>query len=122
LEVLEGPDATAYIAGGDVLFETDRATLRPEALRALRHLAKRVEKSPGTVVVEGHTDSRGTAAHNVDLSRRRAATVAAWLRSGGLDPSTRLVVRGLGEAAPAYSNATEEGRERNRRVVITVAN
>jgi outer membrane protein OmpA-like peptidoglycan-associated protein len=121
VEVLEGPQTTAYIAGGDVLFETDRATLRPEAVRVLRDIAKHLGKSVGTLVVEGHTDSRGTRAHNVDLSRRRAAAVADWLRSGGLDPSTRLVVRGLGEAAPAHSNATEEGRERNRRVVITVS-
>jgi outer membrane protein OmpA-like peptidoglycan-associated protein len=118
--ILEGPDTTAYIAGGDVLFETNRATLRPEAVRVLKEIAGRLEKHAGTVVVEGHTDSAGTAAHNLDLSLRRADAVAAWLRSEGADLSTRLVVRGLGEAAPAHSNATEKGRERNRRVVITV--
>ena len=122
VRVATGKDRTAYLAPGDILFATDRATLRPAATKVLRAIAKRIDAGPddAKVTVEGHTDSRAGAAHNLDLSRRRAQTVATWLqRNAGISPS-RLTVTGRGETAPIASNATAAGRQRNRRVVITV--
>ncbi|MDR2456460.1 MAG: OmpA family protein, partial [Deltaproteobacteria bacterium] len=64
----------------------------------------------------GHTDSTGTPAYNLGLSRRRAASVAIWLsEKGGIDRS-RLVLAGYGDRAPIADNSTEEGQAENRRV------
>lgn len=112
-----GDDRTAYTAPADVLFDYDKALLRPAANRALTQLLPRLGSGP--VTVEGHTDSTGSTQHNLDLSRRRAEAVAAWLRAHGVAPH-RLRVIGRGESAPAYPNDSEANRQRNRRVVIGV--
>ena len=65
--------------------------------------------------VEGHTDSRASDAHNLDLSRRRAASVMRYLTEQGVD-ATRLDSEGFGESRPIADNETEEGRALNRRV------
>jgi outer membrane protein OmpA-like peptidoglycan-associated protein len=67
------------------------------------------------VRVEGHTDNRGGAAMNMGLSTRRAASVATWLIKHGVDKS-RLTSKGFGLTKPIDTNATEEGRQNNRRV------
>ena len=73
------------------------------------------------VEVQGHTDSRGSAAYNESLSQRRAAAVAAVLvREHGVNPAN-VTARGYGEANPIASNDTEEGRAANRRVVGQVS-
>ena len=66
-------------------------------------------------LVIAHSDSTGTEEHNLELSRRRAKAVMAYLVSRGVSP-TSLRFRGLGGSQPAADNATEEGRDRNRRV------
>ncbi len=71
------------------------------------------------VRVEGHTDNRGGAAMNMGLSSRRAASVAAWLIKHGVDKS-RLSSKGFGLTKPIDSNATEEGRQNNRRVELHI--
>ncbi len=68
--------------------------------------------------VDGYTDSTGTEAYNVDLSKRRAQAVADYVRSQGVNLGDRFGVNGYGEADPVASNATEEGRAQNRRVVL----
>ena len=73
-----------------------------------------------TVEVEGHTDDQGTDAYNRTLSEARAAAVAAWLTANAGVPAASIRTAGLGETAPAASNADEAGRAQNRRVVITV--
>jgi outer membrane protein OmpA-like peptidoglycan-associated protein len=72
------------------------------------------------VEVEGHTDSTGPAKYNLELSRRRAEAVLAFLGSRGV-PLERLRARGYGEAQPVADNATEGGRRRNRRVDIVIS-
>ena len=67
------------------------------------------------VEIGGHTDDRGGTASNETLSRQRAEAVRDWLVSHGIDTS-RLEVRGYGESRPTASNATPEGRARNRRI------
>ena len=67
----------------------------------------------------GHTDSDGTDSHNQDLSDRRAKAVLQYLVSHGVDKQ-RLAARGLGEGQPIADNATEEGKEKNRRVEFLI--
>ena len=99
-----------------VWFDFDSASLRPEALATIAALAQHLESMGAGTVLEivGHTDSRGSAWYNDDLSVRRARSVY-WALSNSVGDSS-LSVRGMGEYAPAYSNSSEWGRARNRRV------
>jgi outer membrane protein OmpA-like peptidoglycan-associated protein len=100
-----------------VEFENNSAKIRPESDRILNAvLALLNEHSELTKLgVEGHTDNRGGAAHNLDLSRRRAASVMKWLIDHGVAKS-RLSSQGLGMTRPIDSNDTDAGRQNNRRV------
>jgi outer membrane protein OmpA-like peptidoglycan-associated protein len=103
---------------GDANFETDKAVLTPVAKRKLDALlAETGGQSFRRVEVDGHTDARASVPHNLDLSDRRAQSVAEYLREHGLR-STVWDVRGHGKANPIDSNATAEGRARNRRVEV----
>jgi OOP family OmpA-OmpF porin len=100
-----------------VEFENNSAKIRPESDRILNAvLALLNEHSEFTKLgVEGHTDNRGGANHNLDLSRRRAASVVKWLTEHGVAAS-RLSSKGLGMTKPIDSNDTDAGRQNNRRV------
>ncbi|MCU0690932.1 MAG: OmpA family protein [Polyangiaceae bacterium] len=100
-----------------VEFDTNKATLRAESDPVLNAVQAILQAHPEIikVVVQGHTDNRGTAAHNLGLSRRRAAAVAQWLVDHGIDRE-RLTSEGLGLTKPIDTNDTEEGRQNNRRV------
>lgn len=103
-----------------VLFATDSATLRPGAVAKLETLAAYLRDNPGVrVAIEGHTDSRGTDAHNDALSLRRADAVRAAFDDMGVTRA-RFTVKGMGERQPVASNATPEGMRQNRRVEITL--
>ncbi len=80
-----------------------------------------MEQYPDRVVeLEGHTDSRGTDAYNLELSQRRAEAVMAELVDRfGISPS-RVTAKGFGESQPVANNDSEQGRAENRRVIITV--
>jgi outer membrane protein OmpA-like peptidoglycan-associated protein len=106
----------------DVLFDFDKADIRPDASRALGQLATIIRAYPkGRVLLEGHTDSIGKAAYNKQLSERRADAVKRWLiESGGIE-AKRLSTNGLGASRPVASNATNEGRQRNRRVEAVIS-
>lgn len=107
---------------GDVLFATDRAELTPNGMATVRKLADIMTQNPDrTVMVEGFTDSTGTASHNKDLSERRAASVAQALTSLGV-PRERVAMRGYGEAFPVASNDSASNRQLNRRVEIVLSN
>lgn len=102
----------------DVLFDTAAATLKPGATLAIDRLAKFLESNPDTrLIIEGHTDNRGSDAYNEDLSQRRARAVAAELTARGIDPA-RFQAIGRGEGFPVADNGTAEGRQQNRRVEI----
>ena len=110
----------------DVLFDFDKADLKPEAETSLGKVAEVVRAQPGQVTVEGHTDSKGADAYNQRLSESRAASVKDWLvRKGSVAP-TRITTRGFGRTRPVAPNAKPdgsddpEGRQRNRRVEITI--
>ena len=103
---------------GDVLFEVDRADLRPAAIRTLYTLVSTMkEHTDTTVVIEGHTDSTGKKAYNYTLSERRANTVRSFLTRNGI-AARRIQTAGLGPDAPVASNATASGRAQNRRVEV----
>lgn len=99
-----------------VNFEVDKAIIRPESLPILEINAQLFTRYPDLVVeIRGHTDSDGSAAHNRDLSDRRARAVRATLIRLGV-PADRMTARGYGEDMPVASNATPEGKARNRRI------
>lgn len=104
----------------DVLFKTDSAVLRPGAIEKLRPLASYLRAEPGVrVAIDGYTDSRGTDAHNQDLSERRATSVRTAFDELGVTRA-RFAVVGHGEADPVATNATPAGMRQNRRVEVTL--
>jgi outer membrane protein W/outer membrane protein OmpA-like peptidoglycan-associated protein len=101
-----------------LLFDFDSAELRPESLTELERVVKFMGDVPfAMALVEGHTDSVGTEAYNQGLSDRRAKAVFDYLSSRGVDPA-RLKSIGYGELKPIADNATAEGRQQNRRVML----
>jgi outer membrane protein OmpA-like peptidoglycan-associated protein len=107
---------------GDVLFATDRAELNANGMATVRKLAEIMTQNPDrTVMVEGFTDSTGSASHNKDLSERRAASVAQALVGLGV-ARERVGMRGYGEAFPVAPNNTASDRQLNRRVEIVLSN
>jgi outer membrane protein OmpA-like peptidoglycan-associated protein len=106
---------------GDVSFAHNSATINPGLYAELDRITQVLRQYPQTVIrVEGHTDSAGTEAYNMDLSHRRAQAVKNALVQRGVDLS-RVQVLAFGESLPVASNDTEAGRQKNRRVEIKVA-
>lgn len=104
----------------DLLFATDSAAVRGDLTRDIKTVASSLLRYPNSrIEVIGHTDNTGSAAYNMDLSQRRASSVASILRDSGV-PSARLVAYGRGEDSPVASNLTPEGRAQNRRVEIII--
>jgi outer membrane protein OmpA-like peptidoglycan-associated protein len=105
---------------GSVLFATNQAALLPGAQTRLDDVAGALMAArERTVLVEGHTDSRGTRDGNQALSQRRADAVRSYLVSRGY-PADKIEARGIGQERPVAENATAEGRANNRRVEIVV--
>jgi OOP family OmpA-OmpF porin len=104
-----------------LLFEVDQSELQPANAAVIDRLAKiLLGVGIGGTLVEGHTDSTGTPEYNQALSLRRAQAVKAAMVTAGM-AETAVRVVGLGETDPIESNATDEGRAQNRRVVVIVA-
>lgn len=102
----------------DVLFDTNEATLKPGAAARLDRLGSFLQANPRThIIIEGYTDSTGSAAYNEQLSERRAAAVADQLQTRGV-ARDRVQVIGRGKEYPVATNATSAGRQQNRRVEI----
>ena len=107
---------------GDVLFDTGKDSLKPGAELNIDRLSKYLQESPGTkIIVEGHTDDRGSAEYNEDLSNRRAQAVAKALESRGVS-ADRIEAVGRGKNYPVASNEDAAGRQQNRRVEIVFSN
>ena len=103
-----------------ILFDINRSTLRVPAQVNLQNLAKILNKYPDTeVLIEGHTDSTGPSEHNMDLSLRRAQSVANFMSNLEVSP-VRFRIMGYGEDQPVASNDTPDGRQANRRVDIAI--
>lgn len=107
----------------DVLFDFNKATLKPGAKEKLSKLAGVLLAYTGDykLEIEGHTDSVGSDAYNQKLSEDRAASVREYLAGAGLPATKIAAVRGFGKTRPVTTNDTAEGRQMNRRVEIVIA-
>src|SRR5256885_6670525 len=112
---------------GDVLFDYDKATLKPEAEQALKKVAVVLSQFPESkVTVEGYTDSKGTKATNMQLSLERAGAVKNWLVKNGGVGAANISTKGFGEQYNIAPNTNPDGtdnplgRALNRRVAIIV--
>ncbi len=125
------PGATVTRAGegiivkfdSGILFDTDQAYVKPEAQTNLNNLATSLQNNPQTdITIIGHTDNTGSAAHNQDLSIRRAQAVKSIITADNVNGS-RLTIEGKGDKEPIADNTTPAGRAQNRRVeIVIVAN
>jgi outer membrane protein OmpA-like peptidoglycan-associated protein len=105
---------------GAVLFASAKSELFEAAQIKLNEVAEALKTQTGRdIVVEGHTDSQGTAPSNVELSQKRADAVRDYLVKRGID-SARIRGQGIGQTRPIADNTTQEGRANNRRVEIIV--
>ena len=104
----------------DVLFDYNSAGLRSASRTSLREMADVFQQYPNTtIVVQGYTDSTGSASYNERLSERRASSVASYIEQLGVRGS-RVDTIGYGESHPRASNGTASGRQLNRRVEIHI--
>ncbi|NND83338.1 MAG: OmpA family protein [Gammaproteobacteria bacterium] len=105
---------------GNITFGIDRTELRDEFLPVLDSVVLVLKEYNQTLIdVTGHTDSTGTRAHNMDLSVRRANSVANYLRGGGVNPN-RMHTLGVGPDHPVAENTSAAGRQLNRRVELVL--
>jgi len=110
---------SGHVALHGIYFDTDSAKLRPESDAALAEIGKLMKHDAALkLYVVGHTDNAGSFSHNMQLSEKRAASVAAALTARHGIAAERLSTHGVGQLAPVASNDTEEGRARNRRVEL----
>jgi outer membrane protein OmpA-like peptidoglycan-associated protein len=125
LQVKETGQEIRIELAADVLFDFDKADLRPAAQKTLHQAAGIVQdKAKGAVRIEGHTDSKGNDVYNQKLSERRAASVKAWfIDKEGLG-KVQFTTQGFGAKKPVASNTKPDGsddpdgRQKNRRVEI----
>lgn len=104
----------------DILFETGKADLKPQAKTNLAEMATIMKKYPENVLsIKGYTDSTGTAKINEELSLKRADAVKSHLVANGI-PLAVVSAAGMGPSNPVGDNKTEAGRKQNRRVEIEV--
>jgi len=127
LEMTETETEVKIELSGDILFDFDMWDIRSEAEQTLKNVAQVINQYQGTaVLVEGHTDSKGSDSYNQELSQKRADSIKDWLVEYGEVDKTRINTRGLGESKPVAANEKDdgsdapEGRQKNRRVEITV--
>ncbi|GGC29322.1 cell envelope biogenesis protein OmpA [Novosphingobium marinum] len=122
IDVTEVGDGEAILVNlpDGVTFAVDSSTISPTFQSTLNQIAQNLQQYPDSLIdVYGHTDSTGSDAYNMDLSKRRADAVARYLISRGVN-SARIQTQGFGESYPVADNSTPEGRALNRRVEIKI--
>jgi len=103
-----------------IMFDFNKSALRPEAQENLTNLSVILNKYEDTdILIEGHTDATGTEEYNLELSKRRAESVANQISMEQVS-ATRFTIMGYGEVQPISANSTTEGRQENRRVEIAI--
>jgi len=114
------PEGLVVYISNAMTFSVGNNKIRAEAKPALDSMVAFLKLHPANkIIIRGYTDSTGTREINVALSKRRAFSVYGYFRQNDIDPS-RLSYEGLGSSNPVYSNATAEGKTRNRRVEVVV--
>ena len=112
-----GKDGRVALYG--ILFDFDKADIKPESDKQLVEMANLLKATPGLkVFIVGHTDNKGTFTYNTDLSQRRAEAVAKALASRYGIAADRLVAKGVGPLSPLAPNDDEDGQSKNRRVEL----
>jgi outer membrane protein OmpA-like peptidoglycan-associated protein len=119
--IKEESRGTVITIPGSVLFASAKSSLLPTAQAKLNAVADALkDQADREIIVEGHTDSQGSEASNMELSQQRAQSVREYLVSRGV-PTDRIRAQGVGESRPIANNASVEGRANNRRVEIIVS-
>ena len=121
VDVTQTPDGSGILVNlPDVTFAVDSTAISPQMRAVLDDVAASMVQYPQSLIdVMGHTDSTGSDSYNIDLSRRRAESVANYLTSRGV-ARTRIETVGYGEQYPIADNSTDAGRAQNRRVEIRI--
>jgi len=123
IRVQRAPSWVEVEIKADILFPSGSAAIEPEAIGILERVAAILAVRPYPIRIEGHTDTRPIRTaqfpSNWELSAARAARIVRLFQERGIAPA-RLVVAGMGENEPVADNASEEGRNRNRRVTIVI--
>ena len=113
----KGPDQQIVVMDERALnFDFDKSVVKPQYFEMLHKFVEYVNFNDYEVVIEGHTDSKGTNAYNMGLGMRRAQSVKAKLLKFGMDPSRIVGTVSKGEEEPVATNTTDEGRAQNRRI------
>ena len=113
----KGPDQQIVVMDERALnFDFDKSVVKPQYFEMLHKFIEYVNFNDYEVVIEGHTDSKGTNAYNMALGMRRAQSVKAKLLEFGMDPSRIVETVSKGEEEPVATNTTDEGRAQNRRI------
>jgi OmpA-OmpF porin, OOP family len=117
-ELADALAKTGSVTLNNILFDTGKATIRPESEAPLKTVVELLKADPALrLEVQGHTDNVGGKDANAKLSKDRADAVRGYLARSGVD-AARLTTSGLGDTQPVADNKTEEGRAQNRRVVL----
>jgi outer membrane protein OmpA-like peptidoglycan-associated protein len=127
LQVKEIGNTVQIELNADVLFDFDKADILPKAEDTLQKAAAIIkQRAKGTVLIAGHTDSKGSDAYNQPLSERRANSVRDWFVTKGGLSAVKFETKGFGSKQPVVPNQKPdgsddpEGRQKNRRVEITI--
>lgn len=115
-------DYQVYGVDEKVLFDTDKATIKPSAAEALKQISASINKryAGKDVRILGFADARGDKSYNRDLSKQRAEAVKNYLINTDKMAADRLSTEAFGETQPVATNATPSGRQENRRVEVAV--
>ena len=113
----KGPDQQIVVMDERALnFDFDKSVVKPQYFEMLHKFIEYVNYNDYEVVIEGHTDSKGTNAYNMALGMRRAQSVKAKLLEFGMDPGRIVGTVSKGEEEPVTANTTDEGSAQNRRI------
>lgn len=119
LDEVQAEGSADYVIAADVAFAFDSAEVSGVGDGSVTEIVKRMKHDePTEIKIEGYTDNVGDPGYNLELSEQRAQNVAEKLRQHF--PSVDLAIKGYGESSPVADNATEEGRAKNRRVVVSM--
>jgi OOP family OmpA-OmpF porin len=119
MELARALDDNGSVALHNILFDTGKATLKPESAAALAPVGELLKSDAALKLeIQGHTDNVGQAAANLKLSQDRAAAVKTYLVATFGIPAARLTTSGFGDTKPLAPNTAETGRARNRRVEL----